>query len=144
MFFAHRDFSRLGNDILSDAGLGLADHRALHVVGRNPGITVGDLLATLKVTKQSLHRTVKQLGAHGLVTQLQGREDRRQKHLTLTPAGDALLSEIERRQHERIMQAYTKAGPRAIAAFWEILLYLTDPEDRETIRRSLNLDDVLL
>ncbi|MEO0412089.1 MAG: MarR family transcriptional regulator [Pseudomonadota bacterium] len=143
MFYAHRDFSRLGANILEDADLGAADHRALQIIGRNPAMTVGELITTLKVTKQSLHRTLKQLSQAGLLEQRQGRNDRRQKHLHLTNDGQDLLDEIENCQHERIMQAYRKAGPNAIAAFWEILLYLTDPDEREAIRRSLNLDEIL-
>ncbi|MEM7570416.1 MAG: MarR family transcriptional regulator [Pseudomonadota bacterium] len=143
LFYAHRDFSRLGETALGDMGLGAADHRALHVIGRNPNITVSALMALLKVTKQSLHRTLKQLLAAGMITQSVGREDRRQKLMALTPQGQALVDKIEAEQHSRITQAYRHAGPRAIASFWEILLFLTDPKDREQIRKSLQLDDVV-
>ncbi|MGD1955915.1 MAG: MarR family winged helix-turn-helix transcriptional regulator [Sphingomonadales bacterium] len=143
MLFAHRDFSRLGHEILTDAGLGAADHRALHVIGRNPNMTVGALLATLKVTKQSLHRTLRQLVDQGLFVQNLSRNARRQKLLRLSEEGETLLKAVEARQHDRIIAAYRKAGPNAIAPFWEILLYLTDPEDREAIRHALDLDDVL-
>ena len=44
LFFAYRDFTNAADVILDELGLGRAHHRALHFIGRNPGITVGDLL----------------------------------------------------------------------------------------------------
>ena len=43
---------------LEELGLGRAHHRALHFIGRNPGITVSDLLGILRITKQSLARVL--------------------------------------------------------------------------------------
>ncbi len=43
------------------SGFGRAHHRVVHFVNRNPGMTVADLLDTLKITKQSLARVLKQL-----------------------------------------------------------------------------------
>ncbi len=44
LFFAYRDFTNAADVILEELGLGRAHHRALHFIGRNPGITVSDLL----------------------------------------------------------------------------------------------------
>ena len=44
LFFAYRDFTNAADVVLEELGLGRAHHRALHFIGRNPGITVSDLL----------------------------------------------------------------------------------------------------
>ncbi len=50
-------------------------------VDREPGMTVADLLDTLKITKQSLARVLKQLIDSGYIRQVTGPEDRRQRML---------------------------------------------------------------
>src|SRR5579883_1980951 len=75
LFFAYRDFTNAADVILAELGLGRAHHRALHFIGRNPGIAVGDLLALLRITKQSLARVLTTLVQQGYVTQTQGRAD---------------------------------------------------------------------
>ena len=86
MFFAYRDFTNAADVVLEELGLGRAHHRALHFIGRNPGITVSELLAILRITKQSLARVLGELVEQGYVAQAPGRADRRQRLLTLTPA----------------------------------------------------------
>src|ERR1700709_2312245 len=58
LFFAYRDFTDAADEVLEGLGFGRAHHRALHYIGRNPGITVTDLLAILRITKQSLARVL--------------------------------------------------------------------------------------
>ena len=67
LFFAYRDFTGAADVILEELGLGRAHHRAIHFIGRQPGITVGDLLAILRITKQSLARVLTTLVEQGLV-----------------------------------------------------------------------------
>ena len=61
LFFAYRDFVSDPDQILDKSGFGRAHHRVVHFVNREPGMTVADLLETLKITKQSLARVLKQL-----------------------------------------------------------------------------------
>ena len=103
LFFAYRDFTNAADVILEELGLGRAHHRALHFIGRNPGIAVTDLLAILRITKQSLARVLGALVAQGYVAQTQGRADRRQRLLALTPAGQALERRLFERQRERLV-----------------------------------------
>src|ERR1700749_950810 len=87
LFFAYPDFTNAADVVLAELGLGRAHHRALHFIGRNPGITVSDLLAILRITKQSLARVLTALMEQGYVAQTPGRSDRRQRLLTLTVSG---------------------------------------------------------
>src|ERR1700674_463128 len=90
LFFAYRDFTNVADQVLEELGLGRAHHRALHYIGRNPGITVSGLLAILRITKQSLARVLNALVDDGYVGQAPGFEDRRLRLLTLTDKGQAL------------------------------------------------------
>src|SRR5271169_4146812 len=79
LFFAYRDFTNAADVLLAELGLGRAHHRALHFIGRNPGMPVGDLLGILRITKQSLARVLNALIERGYVAQTQGHADRRQR-----------------------------------------------------------------
>jgi len=126
LFFAYRDFTNAADVILEELGFGRAHHRALHFVGRNPGITVSDLLLILRITKQSLARVLGALVERGYVAQTPGREDRRQRLLTLTPAGEALERRCFESQRERLAPAYRDAGPAAVEGFRRVMQAVMD------------------
>lgn len=126
MFFAYRDFTNAADVILEELGFGRAHHRALHFVGRNPGITVSDLLLILRITKQSLARVLGALVERGYVAQTPGREDRRRRLLTLTPAGEALERRCFESQRERLAPAYRDAGSAAVEGFRRVMQAVMD------------------
>jgi len=121
LFFAYRDFTNAADVILSELGLGRAHHRALHFIGRNPGITVTELLAILRITKQSLARVLSDLVARGDVAQAPGPVDRRQRLLRLTESGHALEQRLFAAQRARLAAAYAAAGPEAVAGFGAVM-----------------------
>ena len=84
MFFAYRDFTGEADQMLSNLGLGRAHHRVIYFVGRQPGMSVSDLLAILKITKQSLSRVLSHLINTGYIQQTQGARDKRQRLLFLS------------------------------------------------------------
>lgn len=133
LFFAYRDFTNAADVALEELGLGRAHHRALHFIGRNPGITVSELLAILRITKQSLARVLSELLDRGYVAQAQGREDRRQRLLTLTESGRALERRLFERQMARLAPAYGSAGPDAVAGFRAVMQGIMDDEARRNI-----------
>ena len=105
-FFAYRDFISDPDEILAESGFGRAHHRAVHFVNRQPGMTVADLLDTLKITKQSLARVLKQLIDSGYIQQVAGPEDRRQRKLYPTRAGRDLALALAEPQSRRIARAF--------------------------------------
>src|SRR5438034_5700334 len=113
LFFAYRDFTAEPDEILARYGFGRAHHRVIHFVGRHPQITVGELLAILRITKQSLSRVLGQLVRQEFIVQQPGSHDRRQRLLELTPKGRALERQLSEPQRSRIANAYRQAGPRA-------------------------------
>ncbi len=113
LFFAYRDFTSDPDVILEKRGFGRAHHRVLHFVDREPGMTVADLLETLRITKQSLARVLKQLIDSGYIHQVAGPEDRRQRMLYTTKEGKTLARALAEPQSRRIAEAMEKTGPGA-------------------------------
>ena len=130
LFFGYRDFTAGADAILGELGLGRAHHRVLHFVGRRPGISVGELLGILGITKQSLGRVLTPLVEGGLVRAAAGRNDRRQRLLSLTPEGEALERRLFERQRERVVRAYREAGPAAVDGFRRVMRGLMGPDAR--------------
>lgn len=126
LFFGYRDFTDVADRVLEELGLGRAHHRALHFIGRNPGITVSGLLAILRITKQSLARVLNALVDQGYVAQAPGFEDRRLRLLTLTEAGQALERRLFEAQRERLSQAWVEAGPQAVKGFQTVMRAMMD------------------
>ncbi len=128
LFLAWRDFAATADPLLAETGLGRAHHRALHFIARMPGITVTGLLTVLGITKQSLSRVLTGLQASRLITQTIGRTDRRQRHLRLTPDGEALERALFERQRERLLAAYRDAGGPAVDGFRRVLRAIIGPD----------------
>jgi DNA-binding MarR family transcriptional regulator len=121
LFFAYRDFIAEPDNLLNELGFGRAHHRVIHFVGRNPGITVSELLAILKITKQSLGRVLSQLIEQGIVRQDPGARDKRHRHLTLTDEGRRLELRVSEDQRKRIAEAFGEVGADAVAGFERVL-----------------------
>ncbi|MCH9053130.1 MAG: MarR family transcriptional regulator, partial [Proteobacteria bacterium] len=81
LFYAYRDFTAEPDAILARYRFGRAHHRVIYFVGRNPGITVSELLGILRITKQSLSRVLRPLVHEGMIVQRKGTRDRRQRLL---------------------------------------------------------------
>jgi DNA-binding MarR family transcriptional regulator len=126
LFFAYRDFTNVADQVLEELGLGRAHHRALHFIGRNPGITVSGLLAILRITKQSLARVLNALVDEGYVSQAPGYEDRRLRLLTLTEKGKALEQRLFDAQREKLSLAYRASGPQAVQGFRTMMRAIMD------------------
>ncbi len=136
LFFAYRDFTAAADRMLDEIGLGRAHHRALHFIGRSPGITVGDLLAILGITKQSLARVLTALVERGYVAQSRGRADARQRHLTLTEPGQVLERQLFDRQRERLAAAYRDAGAPAVEGFRRVMRGIMDADTSVLLDRT--------
>ena len=130
MFYAYRDFTAEPDEILSQFQFGRAHHRVIYFVGRNPGITVSDLLGLLKITKQSLSRVLGQLVREGFITQRPGQRDRRQRLLELTPVGADLERRLSESQRKRIAAAYREAGAEAVEGYRKVILGMINDNDR--------------
>ena len=133
LYFAYRDFTAEPDAILAEYGFGRAHHRVIYFVGRNPRITVSDLLAILRITKQSLSRVLGQLVREGFIIQHEGVKDRRQRLLELTPKGVELERRLSESQRKRIARAYREAGAAAVQGYRNVLMGMIGEDDRKRV-----------
>ena len=142
LYFAYRDFTAEPDAILLEYGFGRAHHRVIYFVGRNPHINVSELLAILKITKQSLSRVLGQLVREGFIEQREGTYDRRQRLLDLTDKGTELERRLSESQRNRFAVAYRDAGAGAVQGFRDVLTNMISEKDRERVfgPRQVNPD----
>jgi DNA-binding MarR family transcriptional regulator len=133
LYFAYRDFTAEPDAILAEYGFGRAHHRVIYFVGRNPRINVSELLAILKITKQSLSRVLGQLVREEFIVQYEGVQDRRQRLLELTPKGVALERRLSESQRHRLADAYRDAGAEAVEGYRRVLMGMIGENDRERV-----------
>ena len=133
LFFAYRDFVSDPDALLEQLGFGRAHHRVVHFVGRDPGMTVAQLLDILRITKQSLGRVLKDLIDTGYVFQKEGETDRRQRLLHLTKAGEELRQRLMAPQMARIRRAVAEASGNGSSPMRVMLYNLISPENREGV-----------
>jgi DNA-binding MarR family transcriptional regulator len=134
LFYGYRDFTGEPDAILDKYDLGRAHHRVIYFVGRNPGITITELLEILRITKQSLSRVLGHLLETDFIHQRADPADRRRKQLTLSDKGKALEHELTSVQMERFAHAYRDAGAEAVEGFRRVLIGIINPEDRARVR----------
>ena len=128
LFFAYRDFISDPDKMLDRIGFGRAHHRVLYFVNRKPGLTVAELLDTLRITKQSLARVLKQLIDTGYVAQIEGEADRRKRLLFPTSKGRALILELSAPQSDRIAKALENLNENERIAVAEFLKKMADSQ----------------
>jgi DNA-binding MarR family transcriptional regulator len=133
LYFGYSAMVRGADAILAREGFGRAHHRALYFIARSPGLSVGDLLRLLAITKQSLGRVLTELQAHGHVIQSIGANDRRQRLLNLTDSGRALEAALFAELEAGMAGAYGEAGQSAVTGFWAVLVGLIAAEDRALV-----------
>lgn len=133
LYFGYTAMIRGADAILEGQGLGRAHHRALYFIARRPGLSVGDLIGLLGITKQSLGRVLSDLTGRALVEQSIGLSDRRQRLLSLTPAGAALEARLFTELERQVGRAYGEAGQQAVTGFWAVLMGLVPADGRAAV-----------
>ncbi len=136
LYYAYRDFTAEPDAMLARYGFGRAHHRVIYFVGRHPQMSVSDLLAILRITKQSLSRVLSQLVRQGFVRQSPGNRDRRRRLLELTEKGTELERQLSENQRQRMARAYREAGAPAVEGFRKVMFgIISSEEDRKRIGR---------
>lgn len=133
LYFGYSHLTRSIDEGLAAQGLGRAHHRALYFVARQPDLSVGELIALLAITKQSLGRVLTDLTDRGLIETRPGKSDRRQRLLRLTPAGTALEADLFAALRDKLSAAYSSAGQGAVGGFWAVLEGLIPEAERKRI-----------
>ncbi len=121
LYFGGAALAEAADSALAEAGLGRAHHRALYLIGRNPGLTVGTLIGQLGITKQSLGRVMSELTARGLVSAEGHEDDGRKRLLKLTAEGAALERRLFEPLRAVLAKGYERAGQDAVTGMWRVM-----------------------
>ncbi|HYL48137.1 MAG TPA: MarR family transcriptional regulator [Stellaceae bacterium] len=136
LYYGYRDFTAEPDAMLARYGFGRAHHRVIYFVGRHPQMSVSDLLAILRITKQSLSRVLSQLVRQGFIRQSPGSRDRRRRLLELTDKGVELERQLSENQRQRVARAYREAGAQAVEGFRKVMFgIISSDDDRKRIGR---------
>ena len=121
LLYAYRETFSDPLEILKKNSLGAAHYRTLHLVERNEGINVNELLIKLKITKQSLNRVLKKLKRLKLIYQVRDKNDTRRKLLYLDQNGKKFYQEVFEIQKKRIFNALKHSDSDSVIKFKEVL-----------------------
>tara|TARA_B100001245_G_C22672127_1_gene328897 strand:- start:198 stop:635 length:438 start_codon:yes stop_codon:yes gene_type:complete len=121
IFYAYRETYSDPKKILKKHSFGTAHHRAIHLIERNIGITISDLLKKLKITKQSLNRVIRDLIKNKTIYIKKGEIDARQRQVFLNEKGKKLFDEIFHEQKKRIYNALKNSDSDSVIKFKNVL-----------------------
>lgn len=137
LYFAFRKVTERPDRILARHGLTRVHHRILYFVGRHPGLSVGELLRILSVSKQALHGPMRQLLSGGWLAAEPVPGNRRAKALRLTARGTRLEDRLSGDQRKRFSRAFAAAGKDAASAWTAVMHQLAEePKRGSAPRRS--------
>ncbi len=96
-------------------GVGGAMVWALNVIQGQPGLGVNDLALSMDIHQSTASNLVRQLIQKGLIQSEKSATDRRSVHLTVTPAGLALLQRVPGPFEGVLPQALRQLSPDTLA-----------------------------
>ena len=94
------------------------------------GITIGELLNKLKITKQSLNRILRDLIRNDLIIFKKDLKDTRVKHVYLNNRGKKIFEEIFSKQKKRIYNALLNSSAKEVVDFNNVLNKLIKSDER--------------
>ena len=121
LYYAYRETYSDPKDILSKKFFGPAHLRALNLIERNEGISLGELIFKLKITKQSLNRVLRDLIESKMIKQKKDEKDTRKKGLYLDKEGKIFFDSVYKIQKKRIFNALKNSEAESVVKFKEVL-----------------------
>ena len=121
LHFAVRGLVAEPDSILKSQGLSRIHHRLLFFIGRNPGLSVNELVESMRLTKQAIHKPLKSLVEKDLVEVTRDASDKRVKRLALTSQGVALESRLTGIQRELLTHAFDEVGEEGAEAWFRVM-----------------------
>ena len=108
-------------EILNKHKIGVAHHKAIHLISLHKGITVSELLQKLGVTKQSLNKVINDLIKLEVLEFRKNTKDSRVKNVYLNLKGDKILNEIFLIQKKRFQKALLKSKSEEVISFDNVI-----------------------
>ena len=121
LYYAYRETYSDPKDILSKKFFGPAHLRTLNLIESHPGISLGELIYKLKITKQSINRVLRDLLKSKMIKQIKDDTDTRKKRLYLDKDGKIFFETIYKTQKKRIFNALKNSEPESVIKFKEVL-----------------------
>jgi DNA-binding MarR family transcriptional regulator len=124
MFFGWSGLIRKAEVYFASIGLTRTHRRILYIIARHEGVTIGNIQLILGISKQALHRPMKQLLEEKFVVAIRNPKSHRFKMLHLTPKGRK--AEAKASSHERriMNKAFMQVGNSSRKAWSEIMAFL--------------------
>lgn len=119
--FAFRGLVAEPDSILKSQGLSRIHHRLLFFIGGNPGLSVNELVDSMRLTKQAIHKPLKSLVEKDMVGVTRDASDKRVKRLALTDRGAALESRLTGIQRELLIHAFDEVGEEGADAWFRVM-----------------------
>ncbi len=126
LFYAYRETFSDPKEVLSKKFFGPAHLRSLNLIERHPGISLGELMFKLKVTKQSLNRVLRDLIKSKMIKQVKDEHDTRKKNLYLNKEGKIFFESVYSIQKKRIFHALKNSNSDSVIKFKEVLKKIID------------------
>ena len=130
LFLTYRDTFSDSKTVLNKYSLGIAHNKVLHIVSTYKGITIGELLNKLKITKQSLNRILRDLIKIDVIKFKKDSKDTRVKHVYLNEKGEKIFDEIFSKQKKRIYNALLNSSAKEVVDFNNVLKKLIKSNER--------------
>jgi len=106
LFISYRETFADAKKILDKYSIGIAHHKALHLISMYEGITISELLKKLKITKQSLNRVLNDLIKLETIFFEKDHFDTRVKHVFLNAKGKNYLMKYLLHKKEEFMKHF--------------------------------------
>ena len=130
LFLSYRDTFSDSKTVLNKYSLGIAHNKVLHILSTYKGITIGELLNKLKITKQSLNRVLRDLIKIDVIIFKKDEKDTRVKHVYLNEKGEKIFDEIFSKQKKRIYNALLNSSAKEVVDFNKVLKKLINSDER--------------
>ena len=130
LFLSYRDTFSDSKSILDKYSLGIAHNKVLHILSTYEGITIGELLNKLKITKQSLNRILRDLIKINVIKFEKDSRDTRVKHVYLNDKGEKIFDEIFNIQKKRIYNALLNSSSKEVVNFNNVLKKIINSNER--------------
>jgi len=121
MYYGWRGMTRDADAYLATLALSRVHHRILYTIARAEAPTVTALMAILGVSKQALHRPMRQLLDGGYVETARDPARHRYKILALTAAGRAVEAQASEFERQVMRDAFAQVGRVGRDAWAEVM-----------------------
>lgn len=124
-FYGYKTFTKEPDDILQKHKIHRMHHRIIFFIARFPGLSINELLTLLEISKQALHKPLKELIEKGLVKCVTCKTDLRVKNLFLTAAGHELEEELSNIQKCHLQEIFSQLGEEYEIAWMNFMKILS-------------------